>query len=360
MLTRTGSPTAGRTVPAGRRNPSLRPIHALLPFLALLLAASPHRAAASGCGCVPVSLPVGEQARAHQPGTLRAGYGFSYSDTDHYYIGEERDDATEQNVAPATLGTEHLLSLDYDLPRGITLSAEVPFVRNEQSRKFGGVAGTMVASGLGDVRLLARYWLARGDAGSTWYAAAGVRLPTGESDGEFRARNGKMVVKDLAAQPGTGNTAGIVEFGGGMPLGGRFGLGLTARYVFTPAATTVENFRHQLSGAGPEKNSDSDAATARVSFASALGSPGSAWNRAAARVLFDFAWIPYDDLFGDTEGFRRAGPIVAVGPGLGYTVRDGLALSAAAPITVYRNVQQNGGNVQEWMLQFSAAVDLLP
>ncbi|MDM7915841.1 MAG: hypothetical protein QUU85_11365 [Candidatus Eisenbacteria bacterium] len=312
---------------------------------------------------MPVSLPVGEIQHANLPGSLRLGYGFTYSDTDHYYIGEERDDATETNVAPATLGIEHLISAEYDLSERFTVAAEVPFVHNEQSREFGGVAGNMQANGLGDIRLLARYWFAAGGSGGSGgpglaaYVSLGARLPTGRSDGKFRAKNGTLVTKDLAAQEGTGNWAGIIELGGSRPLGDRFGLGATARYVFTPSATTVNNFRHELNpaSAAPEKNSDSDAATLRVTFRSLLGLNGGTLSRFAARAVADVAWVPYDDLIGDTEGFRRAGPIVLVGPGLDWSPRDDISLSATVPLTVYRNVQQNGGNVQEWTLQLSAA-----
>jgi hypothetical protein len=329
-------------------------------FLILAILLIPARALATACGCVPVSVSAGEQFRSHTPGTLRAGYAFAYSDTDHYYIGEDRDDATETNVAPATLGIENILNLEYDLPRGVALVGEIPFIKTEQSREFGGVAGTMKASGLGDVRLLARYWLGREASGLRWYSAPGLRLPTGESDGTFVAKDGETVMKDLAAQAGTGNTAGIFELGGTAPLGRRLALGFSGRYVFTPKATTIANFRHELTGTGPEKNSDSDAAAARLSVSAPLGGPGSALHPLAVRALADLAWVPYDDLFGKTEGFRRAGPIVLVGPGLSWAPRQAFHLSAAVPFTIYRDIQQNGGNVQEWMLQFSLSYDLIP
>jgi hypothetical protein len=298
---------------------------------------------------MPVSLPVGEQHRPQQ-GAMRASLGFSYSDTDHYYIGTERDDATETNVAPATLGVETVLGLEYDLGRAFTVVGEIPFVHSEQSREFGGVAGTMKAHGLGDVRLLARTWLA-----PSWYVSVGLRLPTGEYDTKFRAKNGTLVTQDLAAQAGTGNPAGIVEIGGSRGLGSRLSLTYSARYVVTPSATTVNNFRHELTGNGPAKNSDSDSFNARL----ALAVPFGTMSPLGAQLVTDFAMVPYDDLIGDTEGFRRAGPIVTVGPGLRWAPPGtGMSFAAAVPITVYRDVQRNGGNVQEWMVQFAVGYQL--
>ena len=311
---------------------------------------------------MPVSLPVGEQFKSHAPGELRVSYGLTYSDADHYYIGADRDDGAggvEETVAPATLGIENVLALEYDLAHGITMGLEIPLVHTEQSREFGGVKGNMKASGLGDVRVLGRYWLRDQATGVRIYGAAGLRLPTGESDKQFQAQNGRMITQDLAAQAGTGNLAGIAEFGGSTLLGQRVGVALSARYIFTPSATTVNNFRNELTGNGPEKNSDSDALAARLSISAPLSTGGGVLGQFAARAIFDFAWVPYDDLFGETEGFRRAGPIFLIGPGLSYAPTQSFSFSAAVPFTVYRDVQQNGGNVQEWTFQFGLSFNAI-
>jgi hypothetical protein len=305
---------------------------------------------------------VGDQFTTHIPGDLRVSYAMTYSDTDHYFVGTERQDGpgqVEETVAPATLGFDNVLGLEYDLPRGFTLALEVPFVHTEQSREFGGVQGTMEANGLGDIRALGRYWFRQNPAGLTLHGAVGVRLPTGESDRKFRAQNGTMVTQDLAAQPGTGNAAGIVEVGGSYFFGQRFGLGFTTRYIYTPAATTVNNFRNELTGSGPAKNSDSDAFTTRLGLATTLSTGTGFLNRISGQAIFDFAWVPYDDLIGDTEGFRRAGVILALGPGLSYTPLDRITVSAALPVTLYRDVQHNGGNVQEVAFQLGVTVDAI-
>ncbi|MCA9730194.1 MAG: hypothetical protein R3E12_03250 [Candidatus Eisenbacteria bacterium] len=308
---------------------------------------------------MPVSLPVGEQFKSYVTGALRTSYSFTFSDTDHYYIGTERDDATETNVAPATKGLEHVLGIEYDLAHGITAIAEIPFVHTEQSRELGGVAGTMEANGLGDIRLLGRYWLRDSVTGPRWYGSAGIRIPTGKSDGQFKRQNGTYVTKDLAAQEGTGNAAGIVELGGNVPLGARFGMAVSARYIFTPSATTVNNFRNELTGNGPEKNSDSDALATQLSFIMPVSMGNGPLSRVSLSAFLDWAWVPYDDLFGKTEGFRRAGPIIAVGPGVGWSPTDAFTISAGVPLTIYRDVQQNGGNVQEWTFQLGLSYDVL-
>lgn len=321
---------------------------------------APAPSHAGGCGCVPISLPVGEQFLSHRPGALRLGYSMVYSDTNHYYIGTERQDGpgqTEETVAPSTKGLDNTLSVVYDAAHALSFGVEIPIIHTEQAREFGGVKGSMDASGLGDMRVTASWWFKNDPNGAAMHVGAGLRLPTGSSDKTFRAQNGNMVTQDLAAQAGTGNLAGILEFGGSTFFAQRWGLAFSTRYIFAPANTTVANFRNELTGGGWEKNSDADQVTGRVSLATPLSTGDGALSHLAARANVDLAWIPYDDLFGDSEGFRRAGVIFAAGPGLSYNPGPAWTLSVDVPLTVYRDVQRNGGNVQEWTLMVGATYD---
>jgi hypothetical protein len=334
--------------------------HVAIIAVAFGLGLIPNESFAGGCGCVPISLPVGEQFTTHRAGDFRIGYAMTYSDTDHYFIGTERQDGpgqTEETVAPATLGFDNVFSLEYDFEHDLTVGVEVPIVHTEQSREFGGVQGSMDASGLGDVRLLGRYWFRNNPYGFTFQGGLGVRLPTGESDRTFRAQNGTMVTQDLAAQAGTGNAAGVVEFRGSTFFAHRYGFAFATRYTFTPSSTTVNNFRNELTGNGFEKNSDADALTSRVSLGTPFSTGEGFPSRMTGRANVDLAWVPYEDLLGESEGFRRAGVILAIGPEVSFAATDTFAFSAGVPLTVYRNVQRNGGNVQEWAFQFGISFD---
>ena len=327
-------------------------------LVALTAGVVPATSQAGGCGCVPISLPAGDQFQSHRPGALRLGYSMMYSDTDHYFIGTERQDGpgqTEETVAPSTLGWDNTLSIAYDTAHSLSFGIEVPIVHTEQAREFGGVKGSMDASGLGDVRVLGNWWIKNDPYGTAMHVGAGVRLPTGASDKGFRAQNGTEVTQDLAAQAGTGNLAGIVEFGGSTFFKQRWGFAFSTRYTFAPSNTTVENFRNQLVGSGWEMNSDADQVTGRVSLATPFSTGLGAWSRLSGRANLDLAWIPFDDLFGESDGFRRAGVIFAAGPGLAYTPTAPVTLSVDVPLTLYRDVQRNGGNVQEWTLMIGAS-----
>lgn len=311
-----------------------------------------------------VGLPVGEQFKLHEPGRLRLGYAYSYSDADHFYFGEKRDHAVERGPQPTTLTNEHTATLEYDLPAKFSLIGEVPFLYTRQKREAGPVAGTMTAAGLGDIRLLSRYWFTDENPPFRLYGIFGVRIPTGESDEKFLSQTGNRVTKDVAAQSGTGNFAGVLELGGTSQLTDSFALFYQGRYIFAPETETdANNFRFELTGIGPRKNSDSDAATLRIggnlNFGTLLREtfrgeePFQPLDGLAGQVIFDTAWVPYDDLIGASGGFRRAGVILFVGPGLTWAPYENLTLSVSTPFTVYRKIQRNGGNVPEWVFQTS-------
>ncbi|MCA8962265.1 MAG: hypothetical protein KDC38_17190 [Planctomycetes bacterium] len=284
---------------------------------------------------------------------------YSYSDSDHYYGGEKRDFGVERSVQPSTLSNEFTGILEADVTEKFSVVAEVPFMYTRQVRGLGGVSGAMVAAGLGDVRAMARAWLLDTDPSFRLYGGLGLRLPTGASDEKFTAQNGTRVSKDLAAQPGTGNVAAILEVGGSARMAERVGIYYRARYIVTPySETDAKNFRNELTNTGPRRNSDSDSATVVIGSIWSItqdspDSEPSAFGQVAATLGVQAAWVPYHDLIGATKGFRRAGIILFVEPGLSWSPRPTVTTTLSVPITVYRKIQRNAGNIPEIIAQAS-------
>ncbi|MGE3163865.1 MAG: hypothetical protein AB7O52_03100 [Planctomycetota bacterium] len=300
------------------------------------------------------------------PGRFRLSYVYGYSDTDKYYTGEKRDRPVERNVAASTLTNEHTVIGEYDVTERLSFIAEIPFLYVRQARDGPGsfgVNGVMLADGLGDVRVLGKYWLASENAGLRLYAAAGVRLPTGDSNSRFTSDAGNHITEDVAVQHGTGNGAAIAELGGTSQLHRNFGLFYSGRYVLTPSTETdARNFRNQLTGNGPRRNSDSDSASFKVGMQVPVGrmlresvseQPVPRLDGLAVFQAFSGAWVPYDDLVGATRGFRRAGTVLFYEPGFAWAPSPDVTFTVSVPITVYRKLQQNGGNLPEWILQAS-------
>lgn len=327
---------------------------------------------ADAIGCIGVGTgnnsSVGEQFKVNQPGRIRLSYLYSYSDTDHFYYHERRVHATERSARARSLLNEHLVLLEVDVTERLSLVLEAPFLYGRQTRSGPGsvaVNGAMIAAGVGDVRMLARYWLYQDEASPLrLYGAAGLRVPTGGSDEKFTSQAGRRVDKDVSVQPGTGNLAGIVELGGTFQVNEYLNLFFQGRYTFAPAThTSARNFRSQLSGVGERYNSDSDSANWRVACVISAGLIlREAMQEEPLRVLDGLglqlgivgAHVPYDDLLGADGGFRRAANIFFVEPGLIWSPLDQVTLSVSVPVTVYRYVMKNGGNVPEYVVQFGA------
>lgn len=234
-----------------------------------------------------------------------------------------------------------------------SLVAEVPFLYVNQNRDgptSGAVNGSMNANGIADVRLLSRYWLTETNDTFNLYGALGIRVPTGEGDEKFTSAGGKFITKDFAAQTGTGNAAGIVELGGFGSVDESLQHFFQWRYIFTPSTNTEgNNFRHELSGNGPEKNSDSDSMSWRLGLALPI-------ERFSLTAAASGAWVPYDDVIGATEGFRRAGVVMFAEPGIIWSPTDSVTFNASVPITFYRRLQQAGANIPDYLLQTSVTV----
>ncbi len=330
--------------------------HFLTLFMASLLVLGLQREAiAIGCMAADVQPPpsVGEQFKLNQPGRLRMTFAYSYSDTDKYYNGESRDHAVERDVEPSTLRNEFAGIFEYDLTERWSLLTEVPFLYVNQNRTgptSEAVNGSMNANGVGDIRLLGRYWLTEDNDTFNLYGAAGIRVPTGEGDEKFVSEGGNLITKDFAAQTGTGNAAGIVELGGFGRVDEHLQHFFQLRYIFTPSTNTEgNNFRNELSGNGPEKNSDSDAMSWRLGLALPI-------ERFSLTAAVSGAWVPYDDVIGQTAGFRRAGVVMFAEPGIVWSPVDSVTLNASVPITFYRKLQLAGANIPDYIFQTSVTV----
>lgn len=315
---------------------------------------------------VAPNLSVGEEFKSNIPGRFRLSYVYGYSDTDKYYTGEKRNRPVERNVAASTLTNEHTVIAEYDATERLSFIAEIPFLYVRQARDGPasfGVNGVMLADGLGDVRLLGKYWLANQSQSFRLYAAAGVRLPTGDSNSRFTSDAGNRITEDVAVQHGTGKGAGIVELGGTSQLHDNLGLFYSGRYTFTPSTETdARNFRNQLTGNGPRRNSDSDSGSFKLGVQVPVGrmlreavseNPVPKLDGLAIFQAVSCAWVPYDDVFGATEGFRRAGTVLFYEPGIAWAPAPDVTFTVSVPLTIYRKLQQNGGNLPEWILQAS-------
>jgi hypothetical protein len=293
-------------------------------------------------GCIPahyVSLSLGARGISYlQPGQFQGDlfYRFLYSDV--VFIGME-----EQPQLYDLGGRHSIHSFDLNLSYGVSdrlaLSLTVPFMQDSFSNIHGdGQRHTGSSGGLGDLRLLGSTWVfkPRDHPNGNVNLGVGVKFPTGEyraTDDYFLA-NGQTTLRpvDIAAQPGDGGFGVILELQAYQRLAGNLFGYLSGYYMMNPRN---ENGTERPNPTSTVVNSVPDQYLGRGGVSYIV------WPSQGLSISFGgrIDGIPVTDLWGDSDGFRRAGYAVYVEPGLNWSFGKNL-LSVSIPIAVLRNLER--------------------
>ena len=143
----------------------------------------------------------------------------------------------DSEIQQRTLNRNTWLDLNYVVSSAWAITASIPYHDRFHTTIVGGDTdvSTSRASGLGDIRLLARYQIHR-EAGSSWNAQFGLKLPTGRFDQNFAGGPQAGELLDRGLQLGTGTTnllSGISWFGRPATALGTF-VQLTLDQPFAP------------------------------------------------------------------------------------------------------------------------------
>jgi len=122
----------------------------------------------------------------------------------------------EQEVQQRTLNRNTIAALDYSPSRLWGMRVEVPYFNRFHTTIAEGddEISTAHSSSVGDIRLTARYQGFSPDL--SWGVQAGLKLPTGATDGQFKSGPQIGEQLDRGLQPGTGTTDvlfGVYNFG---------------------------------------------------------------------------------------------------------------------------------------------------
>ncbi len=192
----------------------------LLVSCAVLIGLTRAAVACSVCNC-SLSSDWAAQGYPTTPG-LEAGVRFEYFNQTDLRSGTNRvDRATltfpnDSEIQQRTLNRSTWLDLDYVLNSTWSVTASLPYHDRFHTTIVDGdtAISTSQASGLGDVRLLARYQSHRA-ASSSWSVLLGLKLPTGRFDQNFASGPQAGELLDRGLQLGTGTTdllAGVSWF----------------------------------------------------------------------------------------------------------------------------------------------------
>jgi hypothetical protein len=294
---------------------------------------------------------------SHDSGFLDRGrwqiaVGYRKQLSHRHYVGTEEQKIREQQ------GTEivndiHLfdVALTYAVSRRFNLTVGVPIqiakrTRPGQLDRLRGIPNApdqvFHSAGIGDVTIVARWWLLKppSESGQNISFGIGLKFPTGKPDvtDTVMTPNGLVTsVVDQSIQLGDG--------GWGIPLDlqaykriKKTTLYASATYLLNPRDTNgVMTGRSRPSEA---IMSVSDQYLARIGFSHPVPH--------TRRYAFTMGWriegVPVRDLIGKSNGFRRPGYAMSVEPGLQYfRRRDTWSLSV--PVAVRRNRKRSVSDI---------------
>ena len=175
------------------------------------LAATPQTHACSVCGC-SLSSDWAAQGYPSMRG-WKTSLRFEYANQTDLRSGTDSVDRAalafpnDSEIQQRTLNRNTWLDFNYMVSSAWAITASIPYHDRFHTTIVDGDTNnsTSRASGLGDVRLLARYQLHR-EAGSNWSARFGLKLPTGRFDQNFSEGPQAGELLDRGLQLGTGTT----------------------------------------------------------------------------------------------------------------------------------------------------------
>lgn len=218
-----------------------------------------------------------------------------------------------------------------------------------------GARQVQSASGLGDLSLTGRYWLADPDTHLRGNVALGLGLkaPTGNSNAKDRfpdatGQTFSVMPVDQSIQPGDGGWGLNLDFQAFRRVGSAT-LFASGTYLVNPRETngTESSVLFLCGGTIPPNlrrfkfNSVPDQYLARAGVMVPVPKVKGLSLSVAARV----EGVPAEDLVGGSDGFRRPGYSVFVEPGVTYST--GMhTFSLNVPVATQRNIQKAVGGYQ--------------
>jgi hypothetical protein len=339
--------------------------------LALMLAQA-GTAGAQGCVASRMNAPgscaahMGESGTRDTDGTSyylpqgrwQTSFGYRWFRSHRHFVGSVEQNgvppAERDRSANEVINHVHIpdLALSYGLADRLSLNLDVPVLIAR--RKNPGNATRPLqrtdARGIGDVNLLARYWVGSptGHSPQNLSLGLGFKLPTGQKDVEdevlvqnatTRLLEPVMRPVDQSIQPGDGGFGVVGELQGFKGIGEATFYG-SASYLLNPRETNgVPTNRGRENEA---IMSVSDQYAARVG----VGAPVPFARKVGLSLSARLEGVPVHDLVGGSEGFRRPGYSIGVEPGISYTWKRN-AISASVPYLVRRVRPQSVPDIEQ-------------
>jgi len=274
----------------------------------------------------------------------QASVTMRYQKSDRHFIGSDEQEQREKEGSQV-INTIYLLdySLKYQWSERTSFTLSVPYFMGERSQAIRDENSVVVnrfqtdARGPGDIVFTTRSFLFEPCAESKGNVSVGIKFPTGADNVNdaflVRGSDGKYTTQirpvDQSIQPGDGGIGYLLEVQGFRRLiEDRLSVYGTVAYLFNPENT---NGVHRNLTSTSE-NSVGDQYLADAGFAGPVPKvDGLSW-RLAGRL----EGVPWKDVIGSSQGFRRPGYAVSIEPALSYSWKNE-TVSVAVPYALYRN-----------------------
>jgi hypothetical protein len=329
--------------------------------LAAGLALAPADALAQGCTGSTLEAP----GALHDPegqsyflkkGAWQAAFGMRGFRSHRHFVGsiEQNAENTAAGLAERDRsGSEvinhsyiSVLNASYGVSDRLSLSVELPYVYYIRKSPGRGVRplGRTEASGIGDLRLAAQYWLLDPAASGSGNVQLGLgfKAPTGndraEDDHITLADDGSIgFVRrpvDFSIMPGDGGWGIIASFQAFKSFGRVTAFG-SGSYLFSPQ----EQNDYLRNPSNPNPNPTSAYYTIADQYAARVGLATSI-ERLGLSLAARLEGVPSEDAIGGSLGRRRPGYSIGIEPGISYSLGK-TAISLSVPILLRRVRNQN-------------------
>jgi hypothetical protein len=287
-------------------------------------------------------------------GKWQSSFGYRTYRSHRHFVGDVEQSAenfangTAKSDRAATEVINHVHIPDLTIARGITdklsVTADLPYFIALRRSPYSATRPTFAtpANGIGDLNLMARYWLANPTHNGRQNLAIGlgVKLPTGNDRAEapflvsVNPTTGERVTQmrpvDQSIQPGDGGYGLITEFQAFKYLGNTVAFA-SGSYLFNP--------REQNDFDRDPSILNQDPLTRYLSiadqFAARVGVGTSLKKKIGVSLAARLEGVPSSDLIGGDLGRRRPGYSIGIEPGVSYSWK-GNALSLSVPYYVRR------------------------
>jgi len=273
--------------------------------------------------------------RAHE---WQVAVDYRYLHADRFYVGSQQATPGAQFFGQPLIINVHSANLNvtYAASDRVSVRLTVPISYGSQSRFYADTARHVArAGGIGDMGLVATAWLldARRHKKGNLALGAGLKVPTGNykfADAYFLANQGPVQFPvDQAIELGDGGWGVILQGQAFREVAPRAFAYFTGSYLISPRNQT-DVVRAPIAPGSAVHVSVPDVYTGRLGLSYGLVPERGLSVSLGGRV----DGIPYHDLIGKSDGFRRPGYIVFLDPAVALE-RGANSFTVSTPIRVF-------------------------